>query len=356
MDVAGIPGAKPCAGPAGPAFAERVFVDRDRRVPANASDISTARLLHNDARPDNLYFEESFWIGERFFLGDHLGLILSGWTLEYGLRTLDPSRLRPSDFQDFSDTGRMIPESVQGDDGAATQNIAGNAALWYHKYYSRFPPGTHGFLYYSGAPDATRSQVRFRVTGSDDPSSFSRGYDLLSPDETPWGWKLSSIAIYPRFTAVRKHLLEESLVTTDDLYMVRPDNLVYGFGDPFRLDLGARSLRLRIVGPQWDIIKWFHVSQPFFYRGNPLFSGSLQCCFEDAGRGVVVIRVLRIIEPVKRTPVRWPMNRYRFELVDRPVARGLLKRDGHPWTRNAKGNDAASDALKLLFGKKMTQK
>ncbi|KAJ6566755.1 hypothetical protein B0H19DRAFT_713692, partial [Mycena capillaripes] len=51
-----------------------------------------------------------------------------------------------------------------------------------------FPPQSSGFLYYHKNPSALpmEGSVRLRVTPDKEPSSFSRGQDLLIPSGCPW--------------------------------------------------------------------------------------------------------------------------------------------------------------------------
>lgn len=63
-----------------------------------------------------------------------------------------------------------------------------------HQQRVEFPPGTHGFLYYHSPPLLSKfmSHLRFRVTPTNDPSSFNQGHDLLLPSCAPWQHPLYS--------------------------------------------------------------------------------------------------------------------------------------------------------------------
>jgi len=127
------------------------------------------------------------------------------------IQTLDPSRLRPSDFIDTSSKLRVHvfgPGCQHPFDGT---------------YYAldRFPKGTRGFLYYHppdpGAPPAA-GHVRFRLTPGNDPATFIQGSDLLIPNGSPWGTSLlvmagETLRGSPNYQLIRQHLINDGLVT-----------------------------------------------------------------------------------------------------------------------------------------------
>jgi hypothetical protein len=104
------------------------------------------------------------------------------------IQTLDPSRLRSSDFIDASLVQNMCL-------------LSHLATIPFTTYYTQrncdhFPTGTRGFLYYHppnpGAP-LVAGQVRFRLTPGNDPASFIHGSDLQMPNGLPWGIPLLAI-------------------------------------------------------------------------------------------------------------------------------------------------------------------
>jgi len=78
-----------------------------------------------------------------------------------------------------------------------------------------YPPDTKAFLYYSMSPEKPRiaGNLRFRVTSSDDPSSFESGSDLLLVDGQPWSRPLHALPKY--YLPLYDKLREEQLVSDD---------------------------------------------------------------------------------------------------------------------------------------------
>ena len=97
------------------------------------------------------------------------------------IQTLDPSRLRSSDFMDVSFA-------------QYTRLCIGNqdpvALFYFGARRIPFPDGTRGFLYYhspgASVPPAA-GELRFRLTSGNDPASFIQGNDLRMPNSLGWG-------------------------------------------------------------------------------------------------------------------------------------------------------------------------
>lgn len=82
----------------------------------------------------------------------------------------------------------------------------------------RFPPDQRGFFYYhSGSTSSPYAgQLRFRVTQSADPGSWTTGSDFLQPNGMPWNKNLFAIATqHPKLTAIREALLADGLITPE---------------------------------------------------------------------------------------------------------------------------------------------
>lgn len=104
----------------------------------------------------------------------------SGW--RRCISTLDPVRLRDSDFVDVS--GTYSPSlNITTELGATS-----TAALVNFKPYRPFPLGTHGFFYFAAGPtDAPLTgQLRFRLTSKPDSRLFASGRDLELETGVPW--------------------------------------------------------------------------------------------------------------------------------------------------------------------------
>ncbi|EJF56127.1 hypothetical protein DICSQDRAFT_175185 [Dichomitus squalens LYAD-421 SS1] len=79
----------------------------------------------------------------------------------------------------------------------------------------KFPPNTAGFLYYHIPPYSPplAGEVRFRVTFSPDPASFTQGYDLLMDYGVRWNIPLLYMTDKKEYTGLHTLLLQDGLVT-----------------------------------------------------------------------------------------------------------------------------------------------
>lgn len=130
------------------------------------------------------------------------------------IQTLDPSRLCQSDFVDFSNLRKpLVNGPLSGDSRTRLSFPPGDDLKGPHP---PFPPDTCGFLYFLPAPHESvqlASEVRFRITGSNDPSSFVAGNDLLLPDFTPWRIPLVTLARSKQYLHLEHLLLRDGLTT-----------------------------------------------------------------------------------------------------------------------------------------------
>ncbi|KZP33913.1 hypothetical protein FIBSPDRAFT_943014 [Athelia psychrophila] len=131
------------------------------------------------------------------------------------IRTLDPSKLQPSDYVKLARAQATIstPDST--------------FKLGYRKLSKSIPSpqGSSGFLYLSSAADKPQStwEIRFRVTDSNAPQSFQSGADLLRPDNKPWSIQLRALGS-KQYAALWELLLRDGLVD-DALLHLRPYNV-----------------------------------------------------------------------------------------------------------------------------------
>jgi hypothetical protein len=131
-----------------------------------------------------------------------------------------------------------------------------------------FPEGTQGFLYYhlpkDGAPP-TASELRFRVTPTNDPASFAQGSDLLHPNGLPWGIPLlamvANLGAVPakKYQPIKALLIDTGLVTPDFLEMCatmvdgtnrhlhRNSRIIHSLDQPFHIKLDATYLEFYIL-------------------------------------------------------------------------------------------------------------
>lgn len=89
-----------------------------------------------------------------------------------------------------------------------------------------FPEGTRGFIYYNVPPPQfppIMGDLRFRITSSDDPSSFNCGSDLHSPIKSslPWHYPLLLLAPSKKHEHLCEQLVAEGLVLPELLERCR---------------------------------------------------------------------------------------------------------------------------------------
>lgn len=181
--------------------------------------------------------------------------------------TLRRESLLTQDYMDLSNLTTAclnIPqEAVTLSQSAINSPGYGLVTLKYcsiNEGYTPFPDGTRGFLYYFLPPFAPplAGQVRFRVTPSQDPSSFSSGYDLRHPITTlPLSWSLCRMLISHRSLA--SLLMYDGLITyelvSDAIRLFKTEDRktdyapkLYALGQPFYLDLQTRLSSFDILG------------------------------------------------------------------------------------------------------------
>lgn len=182
-------------------------------------------------------------------------------------RTLDPSRMEPSDFMDISfmnlpsigavSSNNVEPKKVHADSMGFGDTLA-----------KPLPSRTRGFLYYHppmpNAPPAA-GEVRFRLTTGPDPGQFASGVDLLNSDGIPWSIPLLRIARHDAdgkpshvqiYQALRQVLEADGLVTPALLRQCAEMHgaekglrkfLVHSLHQPFALDFRKKNPRLYVL-------------------------------------------------------------------------------------------------------------
>ena len=248
-----------------------------------------------------------------------------------------------------------------------------------------------GFLYYHQPPRAPpfAGEIRFRLTPSPEPTSFSAGVDLTNKSGTPWRISLPSI---PRceswdpfcvlLTEVDKTVSKEVMTLarrSGHLKATRAGDsrvtrCLYAFGQPFEFSLENKCHTFTLVGKaallraKLDFISRVRTQQGHnrYVPQNPfsgnyscsrsvavvamlaltwsLYTGTIICCFEPSplpehnAKRIVVIRVLRTLDsdPVRPNP-SYTGPQYPPELM--PRAGELLLKLGkkgklRPWAYN----------------------
>jgi hypothetical protein len=161
----------------------------------------------------------------------------------------------------------------------------------------QFPPNSSGFLYFhqpQGAP-LLAGQLRFRLTPSDFPESFSQGEDCMTPEGDVWKIPLFVLHSFPYHQHIYQRLRRDGLVS-DALHSKLADVLktclcprntsviLHSLDQVFPINFAVRSFRFFIVGDSScrvvDIRFPFEMQIVGHKRGNPFTSADKLFFFE----------------------------------------------------------------------------
>ncbi|KAI0265327.1 hypothetical protein BC834DRAFT_181364 [Gloeopeniophorella convolvens] len=138
-----------------------------------------------------------------------------GRTPRKQISTLDPDRLQPSDFVNFS-THSMVGVWTTPPGLYEAPRVRLRYAQRASNVRIPFPPGTHGFLYYARDPGlAEGGQIRFRIVATPE-GAFEEGQDLSLPNGMPWHVTPGILPRAPTVGLVRL-LLRDELVTREQV-------------------------------------------------------------------------------------------------------------------------------------------
>ncbi|THH20870.1 hypothetical protein EW146_g535 [Bondarzewia mesenterica] len=215
------------------------------------------------------------------------------------ITSLDPNNLKPSNYFDFS--GLNSPNlhvSVPDEEGQPTVTTH-PVLLTAFPGYVPFPPGTHGFLYYSAPADESGTgQIRFRITKDPNPSSFVEGHDLTDPSGVPW-CLAPQLLRSPSSHSLIQLLVKQNLIPKDS---IRPrktmERSIARLGENFLVDFSRGTYRLYI---QQNAVRLRHpLVWPRTFRSD--YEGNALCCFERSpapeDRYMLVMRLVKVLEPV----------------------------------------------------------
>ncbi|KAJ7174355.1 hypothetical protein C8R46DRAFT_88833 [Mycena filopes] len=215
--------------------------------------------------------------------------------------TLDPARLKPSDYVDLSSSPYYV---THGDVKRAYYYLS---YLLIQRAPIPFPPRTSGFFYYH-RPDRlplAASGIRFRLA-SVSPRSFIHGRDLLLPDGTPWEVPLRAMSASHRASHLKTLLVRDGLITTEQLLQSavlfprgidRGDRKVlHRFDQPFSVKFHQSNYIQVLCGGerhQTDV-RVFHEQRQ--EKLHP-YAGSALVRFELVEPRSVALRVVKMIHP-----------------------------------------------------------
>ncbi|THH04129.1 hypothetical protein EW146_g10258, partial [Bondarzewia mesenterica] len=286
------------------------------------------------------------------------------------IRNLDPQHITSSDFRDISGLfgTRFYVETFE----ETPQQIFYERTRGYPFLLSRFPPGTHGFLYYHRQTGGTEEgQVRFRITKDANPTSFAEGEDLLLRKGFPWyipesRLHLSGLAslISKDDVATKPEMIpaEQQDVTRYDRLplVVRDQNRpVFAFGQLFSLSFS--SMRNCIWIGYGERRRMFLLRHPLFVlnegrRPQAIYDGIAFCCVEpsplptDQGSIAVVLRLCKIVSPItlkKRDQL--PKNLDLRHIPKPPKTGELFEQHASVWVYRPRLDTQNFRALEFLF-------
>lgn len=163
---------------------------------------------------------------------------------------MDPRRLSGSDWVDLSNLSR--PRLNTSHSEALQSPVTRIHFFEIVRGLIPFPAETHGFLYFVPAPHETAqlaSEIRFRITRNNDPSSFAAGNDLLNTDFTPWHIPLVTLARRKQYLHLKQLLLQDGLTTSSLLsrcaalgHGLDPqEHIIHSLGQLFSVDCTLRT-------------------------------------------------------------------------------------------------------------------
>ncbi|KAI1783708.1 hypothetical protein LXA43DRAFT_955852 [Ganoderma leucocontextum] len=308
------------------------------------------------------------------------------------IRTLNPARLTPDDYLDFSSRGDptfgvVLPFTERP---AYRPRLFATQSEWSSGV---FPPDTHGFLYYHVPPNSPplAGELRFRLTSSRDPSSFAAASDLLTEQGMPWSYPLWKLLCREECREITSLLVQDGLVSQRTLTVaaegaallrrgptmtgesskkISKSPVLSSFGQEFDFRYGMGGARLYLLAGRDAIVKQsFRWTVLFQVRidGKIVhycpFEGPVVCCFERSklpehtGKRVAVMRVVRVLDndPIRHVPAPdgkvYPIKELRprqGELV-KTMCHGQVR----PWAvdvdKEWKRTMTVGKALRVLF-------
>ncbi|KAF9042423.1 hypothetical protein BJ165DRAFT_265949 [Panaeolus papilionaceus] len=227
--------------------------------------------------------------------------------------------------------------------------------------YFLYPSGTRGFLYYHWPSDRPRisGEIRFRITPSDNPASFSHGYDLPQRPskfrrQKPWCLSLLSIPQRKSYNCILTQLESDGLITNNLAEVVRnvaslrpispASHLLFTLSDPLEINYAnSPVITFRAVTEQSQHEMYFKTPHcgPWTRPRMKFNSGIITACFErstlpeNEGSRVVVLRCLDVVESLviespKSNQVLDPWDLTAYNLIQGQLLQTLPKGKRRP--------------------------
>ncbi|OBZ74962.1 JmjC domain-containing protein 4 [Grifola frondosa] len=266
------------------------------------------------------------------------------------IHTLDPARLTSSDFVDLSnrapdiwdrrDLSSWFTNSTGRSPVLVIDSISAGKPAFRCRYSTvldsldteaHFPPHARlPILLRPTAPLSTRRPVRFRLTQYNSPRSFASGTDLLQPNGIiPWQLSLLATASTTQYKGILRIILRDNLVS------------------PSTTEIPSWCILTRCppICTWWGRIQSM---QSFSYthsrsgaevgRSFPISRSPLE---EHAGTRTVVLRIMKIIDPVQL------VDSSLDGFISEPREGKLAKRGGRPWAFDRNNRSHCSRAMSL---------
>ncbi|KAI0273528.1 hypothetical protein BC834DRAFT_966044 [Gloeopeniophorella convolvens] len=223
------------------------------------------------------------------------------------LTTLNPRFLRRRDYLRLS--GRKTHKvTIRGDlhHSLLSNDVVLKYALNEKRLRVPFPEGAKGFLYFR----LPEGEVRFRVTGADNPKACADGYDLLMPDGKPWkmGYEVLGRRKKQEFTPLRALLRRDELARGRDLETLEQCleeskiPTISRLEDPFLMRFGVHTVNVKVLHNDTEVTARIHFPRPNAYlkgRGIVCFERSTLPEHSDPRDRFVVLRLLKVEVPIR---------------------------------------------------------
>ncbi|KAJ6546031.1 hypothetical protein DFH09DRAFT_1040323 [Mycena vulgaris] len=294
-----------------------------------------------------------------------------GRNLKYkrAVSTLNPSLITPADHLDLSQSTAPMIRSAPARGGILAYAHHRPSEEKFQR--NPFPAHARGFLYYHFPHGTTPLEggLRFRCITGNSPSSFPRGHDLLGTSGFPWQISLPQLACRAGYAWIAEQLLQENLVTQEQLAQcqrvfghrnsIYPHHLLFHLDSTFLLKFSSQVV-LTVVGEVLHRLNMptlcmdqAGVASVFPWTGSAVARFERSTLPENAGRRVLHIRIMKIIQPVAYT-----VGGYQGRVV-RPEEGHLFTVRYHggpplPWAYDLDRDEIKLSALRVLWDNSRT--
>ncbi|KAJ7708105.1 hypothetical protein B0H17DRAFT_1191604 [Mycena rosella] len=233
--------------------------------------------------------------------------------------TLKPSLITPADYIDISRKTNFTIEFPVSKRGPGIFYVS-HSPPGLKSVNIRFPDYSRGFLYYHSDSRAgpLEGSIRFRLTPHSSPSSFLSGQDLLAPSGFPWQILLAQVACRDKYAFIGEQLIHENLMTPEQLSRCRdvfrqtarihPQYTLFHLDSPFLVNFSS-PIHFAVIGQQLHDVNMSNLFKNqtrgekayFPWTGSGIARLERSTLSEHAGRRVIHLRIIKILQPVTCT-------------------------------------------------------